>query len=157
MAYCCGCQCHSYNGLPLWVSESLIQWLTVVGVSITYPMAYHCGCQCHSCNGLPLWVSVLYKSNGLPLWVSVSLIQWLTTVSSVTIQIVCNAISSCTMAILWYLNRIDEANPDMVSVVALRGRIDVFMKNCHDLLFYQNTKVAEEVFSCHCHYYYCAL
>ena len=88
-----GCQFYSSNGLPLWVSVSLIQWHAAVGVSNTHPVAYRCGCQCHLSNDLPLWVSVLNKSNGLPLsvsvldksnglplWVSVSLIQWLTAV-----------------------------------------------------------------------------
>ena len=31
-------------------------------------------------------------------------------------QIVCKAVASCSMAILWYLNRIDEDNPEKVSL-----------------------------------------
>lgn len=61
------------------------------------------------------------------------------------LQIVCKALACGSQALLWYLNKLDEANPNKNEMKSLRKRLNDMMKYCHDLLFHQQDKVGEEV------------
>lgn len=61
------------------------------------------------------------------------------------LQIVCKALACGSQALLWYLNKLDETNPNKDEMRALRKRLNDMMKYCHELLFHQQDKVGEEV------------
>ncbi|OWF51899.1 cohesin subunit SA-2-like isoform X2 [Mizuhopecten yessoensis] len=59
-------------------------------------------------------------------------------------EIISKAISSCSMAILWYLQALDTSNPDKNRMRMLRKRLEELMRHCHELMFHQQDKVTEE-------------
>lgn len=65
--------------------------------------------------------------------------------ASISEDIVCKGISSCTMAILWYLNRLNEDDPEKDQIKLLKRRLDNLMK-CSDELMWKNNRIAEEAF-----------
>ncbi|KAK7478980.1 hypothetical protein BaRGS_00029741 [Batillaria attramentaria] len=91
--------------------------------------AFYC---CHDLTNWELWEELFH------------IIKMANEGANISEDIVCKAVSSCSMAILWYLNRLNEDNPDKDQMKLLKRRLDSLMKHCHDLLFHQREKVGEE-------------
>nr|KAG5693533.1 hypothetical protein BaRGS_019859 [Batillaria attramentaria] len=93
--------------------------------------AFYC---CHDLTNWELWEELFH------------IIKMANEGANISEDIVCKAVSSCSMAILWYLNRLNEDNPDKDQMKLLKRRLDSLMKHCHDLLFHQREKVGEEAY-----------
>ncbi|XP_046568890.1 LOW QUALITY PROTEIN: cohesin subunit SA-2-like [Haliotis rubra] len=61
-------------------------------------------------------------------------------------EIICSAMSTCSMYLLWGQQALDEHNPDKEQMKLLRRRLNELMKNCHDLMFHQLSRVNEEAY-----------
>ncbi|XP_065924838.1 cohesin subunit SA-1 isoform X1 [Magallana gigas] len=89
---------------------------------------------CHDLNSWDIWDDIFHiiksgnDSQGIPE------------------EIVCKALACGSQALLWYLNKLDEANPNKNEMKSLRKRLNDMMKYCHDLLFHQQDKVGEEAY-----------
>lgn len=93
--------------------------------------AFYC---CHDLSNWELWDELFH------------IVEMANKGANITEDIVCKAVSSCSMAVLWYLNRVNEDNPDKDTMKLLKQRLEQLMKNCHELLFYQKEKVGEEAY-----------
>ena len=56
-------------------------------------------------------------------------------------QIICKAIACCTLAVMWYLESLDDSNPDRDQMKAVKKRLNYLMRICYALLFHQQDKV----------------
>ncbi|XP_076097858.1 cohesin subunit SA-2-like isoform X2 [Mytilus galloprovincialis] len=61
-------------------------------------------------------------------------------------EIVSKAMSSASMSVLWYLQKLDENNPSKDEMKALRKRLNDLLKYCHELMYHPKDRVNEEAF-----------
>ncbi|XP_064615065.1 cohesin subunit SA-2-like [Liolophura sinensis] len=62
-------------------------------------------------------------------------------------EVVCKSIAACSMAVLWYLQKVDgEASPDKNEVLLLKKRLEQLMRHSQELLFHPVNRVDEEAF-----------
>ncbi|XP_013381266.1 cohesin subunit SA-1-like isoform X1 [Lingula anatina] len=87
---------------------------------------------CHDMTGWNLWdllFQIVKAGNDNP---------------NIPAEIVCKAISSCSVCLMWSLQKLDENNPDKDAMKQLKKRVSDFMKLLHDLMYHQQEKVNEE-------------
>ncbi|KAK3094501.1 hypothetical protein FSP39_002578 [Pinctada imbricata] len=61
-------------------------------------------------------------------------------------EIVCKAMSGCSMSLFWSLQKLNTSNPDKDAMRTLRKRLNDLMRFCHELMFHQQDKVCEEAY-----------
>ncbi|KAK6195975.1 hypothetical protein SNE40_001290 [Patella caerulea] len=66
--------------------------------------------------------------------------------SAIPEEIITKAVSACSMALLWYLQKIDEKNPDKDRLRYIKKRLNNLMRHCNNLLLHQLDKVVEEAY-----------
>ncbi|XP_076435529.1 cohesin subunit SA-2-like [Babylonia areolata] len=93
--------------------------------------AFYC---CHDLSNWELWDELFH------------IIEISNKGANISEDIVCKAVASCSMAVLWYLNRFNDDNPDPEAMKTLKQRLDSLMKNCHDLLLTHTNKCGEEAY-----------
>ena len=89
---------------------------------------------CHDLNSWSLWDSLFLIMKGGQEG------------TGVPDEIVCKAICCCAMSIMWYLDALDDSNPDKAAMKELKKRITNFMRLCHELLFNQHDRIQEEAY-----------
>ncbi|KAK7091059.1 hypothetical protein V1264_010775 [Littorina saxatilis] len=93
--------------------------------------AFYC---CHDLSNWELWEELFH------------IVEMANKGANISEEIVCRAVSSCSMAVLWYLNRINEDNPEKSGMKQLKRRLAALMQHCHELLSHQRDKIREEAY-----------
>ncbi|KAL5005539.1 hypothetical protein ScPMuIL_018995 [Solemya velum] len=60
--------------------------------------------------------------------------------------IVCKAMVACSSSLLWYLQKLDDNDPNKDAMRYLRKRLDELMRHCHNLMYHQQDQITEESF-----------
>ncbi|KAL3847142.1 hypothetical protein ACJMK2_018071 [Sinanodonta woodiana] len=89
---------------------------------------------CHNLNSWGLWDELFH------------VIKMAIENPGLTDEIVCKAIGSCYMALLWYLQKLDEHNPDKDDMLRLKHYQKDLFASCQQLLYHNQDKISEEAF-----------
>ncbi|CAI9736491.1 cohesin subunit SA-1 isoform X1 [Octopus vulgaris] len=93
--------------------------------------AFYC---CHDLNTWELWDDVFH------------IVKTANENNAIPEEVICKAISTCSMAIMWWLQKLDENNPDKENIRVLKRRLIDLMRYCNELIFHSQDKVSEEAY-----------
>lgn len=93
--------------------------------------AFYC---CHDLSTWELWDDVFH------------IVKTANDNSAIPEEVICKAISTCSMGIMWWLQKLDENNPDKEQMRILKCRLNDLMKHCNELIFHSQDKVSEEAY-----------